>query len=60
MFPNLKNLVPIFPVVALITKTSFDASADNPAINNEPVLPTLPVNSCLSFYASPNLFEPDA
>ena len=25
---------------------------------NEPVIPTLPVNSCLSFCASPNLFEP--
>jgi len=26
--------------------------------DNEPVIPTLPVNSCLSFCASPNLLLP--
>jgi hypothetical protein len=52
--------VPILPVVGLTTNTSFDESAFNPSINTEPVIATLPVNSCLSFCASPNLFEPVA
>jgi hypothetical protein len=53
--------VPILPVVVLITNTSLVVkSAFNPSINNEPVNPTLPVNSCLSVCASPNLLLPVA
>ena len=57
------NLLLILPVVIFNTNTSFVVSSvgivfGNPTII-EPLIFKLPVTSCLSDVASPNLFEPD-